>query len=1315
MTARRILILMVVILAALIAGILLAPRTTPGRQFIAARALQALGDAIGSKITAATIAGDWPNHIVLDGITVSEAQGAWLTIDHLTLDWHAGALLRGRVTVDALRANTVHVLRQPAASGSGGAFDPGKIRAALEQVRVETLAVTALQLEEPVLGRAGTVAVTGAVKGGAEGPVVSLALERKDTAGTASFTMALPPGALALRAQAAIAGVTLDSAIAMDQRTNQLSGKVKLACGDGAPCLTWSGGHLGAVTIDADMGGTLSAPQATASLNITDVSDERRSLAAFTGRATITPAERGLTLRGEGAAQGLKAAVPELASVISDEGAWSLAGETAGQKFTVTAFTVNAGDTTATVSGAANAGTLSGVTGAFTVRKIGRLLGLADAASTTTIDLALDRLTFAPFAMAGRVTADMENAPPGMSLAPVATGKLHFASPAVYENGRLALSAVTGSFGKATFRGATAWARGARGLDHQTTTLTADVTAGAVAALPAPLHVEGRLTGGLSTLKADVTATASGIPLAGAPVTDATATLAAGRERDLWHGTARVDGVWQGQPLTLTSDFAQEPPATLTRSATRLTALAIPFQGALKVDTDTGIITGALAGKGRDLMPLTTFLGVPLAGGGDLAAAFTANKGPKENQRITLNLAAARVKGDILTADYLSAQAVVDDAWGAPKLTLRTKVTDGVVLGRPLAQATLAANGALSALTVEVQATGAGARKFSLDTAGTVMLGNGGTIDLRRLALQDGDIAAKLLAPTRLAYEPAAISLTPTRVAVSGGEATAQFTLDRRAGRISGEAAATNIVLGDTSDLPGAARTAFNATLKLSGAAASADADLALAAHYAAKDAGADVRGKLTATLRQGRVALAGTATGLSDEDAVLKAEVPARLDLTAPRLALDMNAPVSGSLTWHGEVKPLWHLLALDQHMMEGRADVNINTAGTLEHPIVKGGVKLSKARYENLSSGTALQSLDAEVTALGESNPSGSAMAIKLSANDTGNGRISAQGTMTLDRAQGRWSVDANGDLSAFHILRRDDVTAAATGHITYKGPALAGTLSGRLQIVRSEMRLGASYVPEIPLLRAKDIGAPPVPGQPSTVQLDITLAIDDVLRIEGKGLEAFWRGELKARGGLDEPNLSGTLTLARGSFTFLGRSFDLNTGSITFTGGGKIDPELALSASRQSGDVTATIAISGRASQPRIVLSSSPVLPQDEVLARLLFRKGATQLGPLESIQLASAAADLAGLSQGGLSGMLRRTFGIDVVGFGGKSGDAVVLGHQLTSAIYVGIEQSVGTTNQHQIVVEWRLSRSLAIQSTTTPQTGADLGLIWRKNY
>jgi translocation and assembly module TamB len=504
-------------------------------------------------------------------------------------------------------------------------------------------------------------------------------------------------------------------------------------------------------------------------------------------------------------------------------------------------------------------------------------------------------------------------------------------------------------------------------------------------------------------------------------------------------------------------------------------------------------------------------------------------------------------------------------------------------------------------------------------------------------------------------------------------------------------------------------QSVLDGSIKVSGAASAADIEAALDVQYTARDVGGGpVVAKLRIADHDGRATVTGTATGLSAEDAKLDAEFPARVDARAFRATFDMAAPIKGSLTWHGDIKPLWQLLAYDQHALAGQADLDLAVSGSIAQPRIAGGLKLTKASYENFASGTAMRDLDASITA--EDTDS---FAVTLSGSDTDGGKITAKGTFSRG-ADGHWAVDAGGDLDRFHVLRRDDATAATTGHITYKGPLTSGTLSGRLQVVRSELRLGATYVPEIPLLRAKMSLAQDA-AKPSPIKLDVTLAIDDVIRVEGKGLEAFWRGALHAQGTLDTPDISGTLTLARGTFTFLGQTFDLTQGTITFTGGGKIDPELSITASKASGTVTATVNVTGPASHPNIALSSTPVMPQDEVLAQLLFRKGTGQLGPLESLQLASAAADLAGLSQGGLTGMLRRTFGLDIVSFGGKSGDSVVLGHQISSSLYVGVEQSVATSSERQLVVEWRLSRSLSIESTTDQQTGADIGLVWRKDY
>ena len=71
-----------------------------------------------------------------------------------------------------------------------------------------------------------------------------------------------------------------------------------------------------------------------------------------------------------------------------------------------------------------------------------------------------------------------------------------------------------------------------------------------------------------------------------------------------------------------------------------------------------------------------------------------------------------------------------------------------------------------------------------------------------------------------------------------------------------------------------------------------------------------------------------------------------------------------------------------------------------------------------------------------------------------------------------------------------------------------------------------------------------------------------------------------------------------------------------------------------------------MTGPANDPSFTFSANPALPQDEVLARLIFQQGTTDLSPLQIAQLAEAAASLAGV--GGSTGLLenlRSQIGVD----------------------------------------------------------------------
>ncbi|MEP6830941.1 MAG: translocation/assembly module TamB domain-containing protein, partial [Rhizomicrobium sp.] len=178
-----------------------------------------------------------------------------------------------------------------------------------------------------------------------------------------------------------------------------------------------------------------------------------------------------------------------------------------------------------------------------------------------------------------------------------------------------------------------------------------------------------------------------------------------------------------------------------------------------------------------------------------------------------------------------------------------------------------------------------------------------------------------------------------------------------------------------------------------------------------------------------------------------------------------------------------------------------------------------------------------------------------------------------------------------------------------------------------------------------------------------------------------------------------------------TVAGQVLDFTTGKVSFDGGGvrsRLDPTLNFVAETTSGGVTATLTVSGYASAPKITLSSSPQLPQDEVLAHLLFQQSSKQLTPLQLAQIAQALASLSGISNGfDPVASIRGGLGLDRLAVSGGSGittgTTVEAGKYVSRNIYVGAKQGLSGGTQAQVQID--ITRNLKAQATISAGTSA----------
>jgi translocation and assembly module TamB len=122
-----------------------------------------------------------------------------------------------------------------------------------------------------------------------------------------------------------------------------------------------------------------------------------------------------------------------------------------------------------------------------------------------------------------------------------------------------------------------------------------------------------------------------------------------------------------------------------------------------------------------------------------------------------------------------------------------------------------------------------------------------------------------------------------------------------------------------------------------------------------------------------------------------------------------------------------------------------------------------------------------------------------------------------------------------------------------------------------------------------------------------------------------------DARVTGTTAKPVLSGEARVVRGDYDFAGKRFEFDNRGTVRLSSDLNQVRLDLTASWSEPSLTAMIRIQGTAAKPQIVLSSVTVLPNDEVLAQVLFGSSAAQLSPLQAAQLASA---LSALASGGI---------------------------------------------------------------------------------
>ncbi|MEY4590082.1 MAG: hypothetical protein RL497_2158, partial [Pseudomonadota bacterium] len=411
------------------------------------------------------------------------------------------------------------------------------------------------------------------------------------------------------------------------------------------------------------------------------------------------------------------------------------------------------------------------------------------------------------------------------------------------------------------------------------------------------------------------------------------------------------------------------------------------------------------------------------------------------------------------------------------------------------------------------------------------------------------------------------------------------------------------------------------------------------------------------------------------------------------------------------------------------GLLNLNLNLAGSLSAPSLSGALTVENGAFSDKLLGSELKNINFNVAL--QNNQ------LSLLHGEAQDGDENAsRGTLAVTGGCPHTYPVANCQFSLalkqLQLVKNRQLNARATGEIKADITDKQLKLTGALNLSPATLMLSNSYGSSIKELTVEEITQQPKPFSglfwPSP-QVDIQWQLGGYSQVRGRGLEAQMAGTLRTQGPLNQLVYDGTFYTTKGTMDLFNKRFILDAGDVRF-GHGQIylnipahyQSQVNGQAQENSTEAfTIQAKLQGDLNHLNLELHSTPTLPPDEVLARLIFGKQIQTITPFEGVQLAAALQQLRAGNGFDLMNSARSLLGVDRLNIDsqkntdGSTGVNVGVGKYISEKVYVEIQRTPNPNTPWQGQIEVELTPSVNFESNTGEHGQGGAKLLWRRDY
>jgi translocation and assembly module TamB len=397
------------------------------------------------------------------------------------------------------------------------------------------------------------------------------------------------------------------------------------------------------------------------------------------------------------------------------------------------------------------------------------------------------------------------------------------------------------------------------------------------------------------------------------------------------------------------------------------------------------------------------------------------------------------------------------------------------------------------------------------------------------------------------------------------------------------------------------------------------------------------------------------------------------------------------------------------------GVMKVNLAAQGTFAQPNMQGNL-----RFENVSFSSS--SFPVDVSGInGDVRVSGRRMEILSLTGNVNGGGMKAQGSVDLganpvfDLAVAAQSVNIN---------YPSGVRARLDGNLRLNGSAEASALSGRVVIDY----LGFTQQMDIATLASQFSSSggisTPSPFERHT-KLNIAIQSSSTLTLASSQLSIQGAANLNVVGTLADPVVLGRATLTGGELFFMGKRYDVKSGTIEFANPTETRPTLDLYATTTVNQYKISIHFMGPVDEMKTSFTSTPTLAQADIINLLAFGQTTEQAATSPTPGSLGAESVLAQGVAGQISGKIQKLAGISqlsvtpVIAANGVQqpgpGAQVAIQQRVSGRMLVTFTTDTAQTQSTAVQVQYQLGGGLSISVLRDQNGGYGVDVHLHKSF